>query len=67
MNAWIPYLYQYGISAFLVAVVAVISIRTKALDLKRSDDARTLLFVILGFVFYAFLHGLWLYAAWRAL
>ncbi len=64
---WLPYFYQYAVSAFLVAIVAGLALRSKALDLKRSEDAWTLFFVIGGFVFYALLHGLWLYAAWRAL
>ena len=65
MDAWLPYLYQYGISTLLVAGVLIVALRVKALDLKRRDDLRTLLFVAVGVIFYALLHGLWLFAAWR--
>ena len=64
MNAWLPYVYQYGISTLLVAGVVVAALRTGALNPARSEDRRTLLMVTGGLVFYALLHGVWLFAAW---
>lgn len=64
MDTWLPYAYQYGISTILVAGIIIAALRTKALNLKRSEDRRTLCMVIGGLVFYALLHGVWLFAAW---
>ena len=65
MDAWVPYLYQYGISAVLVAGVVAAALRAGALDLKRRDDRRTLWVVAGGLLSYAALIALWIYAAGR--
>lgn len=65
MDTWLPYVYQYAISTILVAGAIVAALRAKALNLGRSEDRRTFLTVIGGLVFYALLHGAWLFAAWR--
>ena len=60
MDAWLPYLYQYGISAVLVVGVIVSALRTGALDLTCRDDRRTLWVVAGGFLSYAALVAVWI-------
>ena len=63
MSPWLPYLYQYGITGLFVILVVIFCFRTGALSLKRPEDRWTLTVVVLGYVFYLLLHGLWIWAA----
>ena len=60
---WTPYLYQYGVGGFFF-FLAILVARVKGVwSFERPADRRTILMLVAGFVFYAGLHGLWIYWA----
>lgn len=57
---WTPYLYQYGVGGFFFFLAIAVAGYKGAFDLDHSSDRRMILLLIMGFVFYASLHGGWI-------
>ncbi len=57
---WTPYLYQYGVGGFFFFLAIGVAGYKGVFDLKYPADRRTILFLALGFAFYASLHGGWI-------
>ena len=57
---WLPYLYQYGVGGFFFLLAIVLAWKNGALKPHVDDDRRLLTGLILGFIGYALVHGLWI-------
>ena len=59
-NPWIPYLYQYIVGGLLFAFGILVPVAKGVLGYKKQEDRWTLRILILGFVVYAAIHGIWI-------
>ncbi|MCR9141934.1 MAG: hypothetical protein NXI24_06755 [bacterium] len=57
---WTPYLYQYGVGGFFFFLAIIVAGYKGVFELSHPSDRRMVLFLVLGFVFYASLHGGWI-------
>ncbi|MEQ9362816.1 MAG: hypothetical protein RIF32_01155 [Leptospirales bacterium] len=59
-SPWAPYLYQYGVGGFFFFLAIAVAGYKGVFQLSHPSDRRMILFLVLGFVFYASLHGGWI-------
>lgn len=57
---WTPYLYQYLVGGFFFFLAILVAGYKGVFHLKHPTDRRMILMLVLGFVFYAALHGGWI-------
>jgi hypothetical protein len=62
-KTWLPYLYLYGAGGVLFLVGIVLTVRHKALDLSLRRHRHWFRILIIGFVWYAFIHAAVILAA----
>lgn len=60
-NPWTSYLYMYGLG-FVVFLIGMVIIRSSgSLVLGRGRDSHWYKYLLGGFIFFAALHGIWIY------
>lgn len=60
-NPWTNYLYLYGFGFLYTGSGVLLALKTKACNLNRPRDRYWLKIVVGGFVYFALLHGVWIY------
>lgn len=56
-RTWLPYLYLYGVGGFFFLVGLVLILKYRSLNLILRRDRKWLVVLLLGFVWYAFMHA----------
>ncbi|MFQ6616241.1 MAG: hypothetical protein ACE5HZ_05665 [Fidelibacterota bacterium] len=56
-RTWLPYLYLYGVGGLFFVVGMVLILKHHSLDLKLRKDRKWLVILLVGFVWYAFMHA----------
>lgn len=62
-NPWMNYLYMYGFGLVFFCIGIWLILKSKACQLGRGRDSLWFKALIAGFIFFASLHGLWIYFA----
>jgi hypothetical protein len=57
---WLPYIYQYVVGGFFFFLAIGVAYYKGVFRFDRSADRRMIRMLVLGFVFYASLHGAWI-------
>jgi 4-hydroxybenzoate polyprenyltransferase len=60
-NPWTSYIYIYTLGGLFFLIGLNIVVQTKSLNLNQKLDRTWLSNMILGFIFFASLHGVWIY------
>lgn len=64
-RVWLPYLYLYGVGGLFFIVGLVLVLKYRSLNLGRRRDRVWLVVLLVGFVWYAFIHATVILAALR--
>lgn len=56
VRIWLPYLYLYGVGGFFFVLGMVLILRHRALNLDVRRDRKWLAVLVVGFIWYAFMH-----------
>lgn len=62
-NPWTSYLYMYGLGLVCFLTGLLLILKTKACQLGRGHDTFWFKVLVFGYVFFATLHGTWIYLA----
>jgi hypothetical protein len=62
-RVWLPYLYLYGIGGIIFFGGLGMVLKSQGYDKKRPSDRKWIGILVFGFMFYASLHGVGIYAA----
>ncbi|MCB1174909.1 MAG: hypothetical protein KDK39_15160 [Leptospiraceae bacterium] len=60
MDHWLPFVYQYSVGGLFFLVSIGIAVQKKAIDLRHTRSFAIILSLLLGLVFYMFVHALWI-------
>lgn len=63
-DAWLPWMYQYGVGGVLAAATIVLSLKSGALDLVRRADKRLLACLTAGYFGFCLLHAGWIFGVY---
>ncbi len=63
-DAWLPWMYQYGVGGLLTGATLILSLKTGALDLDRKGDKRLMRFLLLGYFGFCALHAIWIFGVY---
>ena len=61
-DAWLPWLYQYGVGGIVFFVTIALVLRAGALPLSVPANRRILAALVVGYFALAAIHGLWIAA-----
>lgn len=62
-NPWTSYFYLYGFGVLYTGSGVVLALKSGACNLSRPHDRFWFKMIILGFLYFATLHGVWIYLA----
>lgn len=62
-RVWLPYIYLYGAGGVIFFVGLWMVLKSQGFDKKRPADRKWIGILVFGFVYYASLHGIGIYAA----
>jgi hypothetical protein len=60
-NPWTSYLYMYGFGGVFFSIGMFMILKTKSCKLSRGRDSLYFNFLIGGFIYFATVHGLWIW------
>jgi hypothetical protein len=63
-DAWLPWLYQYGVGGVLAAATAAFSIKVGAVDLDRKRERRLAACLAAGYFGFMAVHAVWIWAVY---
>ena len=64
-NTWLPFLYLYGVGGLAFLIGMTLIIKTNALDSGKKHHKSWLFTLIIGFFYYAMIHGTFILLAMR--
>ncbi len=62
---WFEYGYQYIVGGLFFFITMWLCFRPGGADIKHPADRRSMIFLLVGFVGYIVVHGVWIYLAGR--
>lgn len=62
-SPWTSYLYMYGFGAIFFSIGIALILKTGSCKPGRGNDSYWLTWLLGGFIFFATLHGVWIYLA----
>jgi hypothetical protein len=62
-RVWVPYLYLYIVGGVAFSIGMYLIIKTRSLNLKKDHHKKWLVVLIVGFIYYASIHGFFILVA----
>jgi len=63
-DAWLPWMYQYGVGGLLAALTLVASLKAGALDISRKADKQLLVWLLCGYFGFCTVHAIWIFGVY---
>ncbi len=64
IDAWLPWIYQYGVGGVLAAATIAAALKFGALDTERKADKRLLTCLAAGYFSFCAIHAVWIFGVY---